>query len=284
MGPLSGDRADQYYREGANDREKGVVIGIESDQSNSGELVMRYIVVFLSALIWASCGQQSANSVGNTGKSGSLARFAQGVDRLYTISEGEISVFDTTFPDSLNLLEQYQSGVNDSETLFYLDETLYVGAETGMHIFNIEENDQITRMGSHRHFRACDPVVVDGNTAFVTQDSSGGCGNGISQLEVVDVSIPYAPKQIDSISLKAPRGLGFTEDKLFVCDMELGLQIFDRTNSIELTGQTSIPWLQCHDIILETDRAIIVSQLGIYQFALVGDDPDLLSLVHAATE
>ncbi len=62
--------------------------------------------------------------------------------------------------------EQYLWG--NVETIFISDEHMYVGTSNGMHILSLEEPSVPILLSTYQHITACDPVVVDGNKAYVT--------------------------------------------------------------------------------------------------------------------
>jgi hypothetical protein len=123
-----------------------------------------------------------------TGQGGSFARFKIVADYLYAVEPWSINVFDISDLDNPEILEEVYAEGN-IETIFNQGDILFLGGTQGMYIYDISSPDKPTYVSEFTHGRACDPVVVSGDYAFVTLRSSNFCGDGIeSGLYIVDVS------------------------------------------------------------------------------------------------
>ncbi len=66
-----------------------------------------------------------------------------------------------------------------------------------------------TSFSTYQHITACDPVVVEGDRAYVTLRSGNTCGGTQDLLEVIDISDKYEPnRRLSSFSMTEPYGLG----------------------------------------------------------------------------
>ena len=189
--------------------------------------------LFLSLFLFGCQGDQfteNVSSVNPNGKGGSLARFTVVGDRLYTIDNDQMRIFnidestDPTFEQTVDL-------INGVETVFPYNNYLYLGTQTGMLIYDISNPSAPAYVSMYEHVQACDPVVVQGNYAYVTIRSGTTCRNTvqIDQLEVIDISNPTSPFAVNQYQLENPYGLGIDNDLLFVCDGNAGLKVFDIT-------------------------------------------------------
>ena len=82
----------------------------------------------------------SAGSDSNTGIGGSMARFTIVDDYLYTIDSWTLKSYDIT--DQLNPV--YKEDVNlgwGIETIFPYNGNLFIGAQSGMHIYNLDNKE-----------------------------------------------------------------------------------------------------------------------------------------------
>lgn len=102
--------------------------------------------------------------------------------------------------------------------MFHADGYLYLGGSNGMFINSIANPRSPELISQFVHWEGCDPVVVDGDYAYLTLRGGNACGQELSTLEVIDVSDKNNPTLAAQHPLDNPYGLGFRENKLFVCD------------------------------------------------------------------
>ncbi len=243
---------------------------------------MKYIVAIILASFLVGCGGTSSSSdSGTTGKGGSMARFAISGDYLYAINQREMEVFYLGNPSA----PQPESRVHvpfDVETLFNYEGYLYIGAESGVYIYEISTPSQPTQVAQFSHTRSCDPVIVSNNLAFVTLNKGSTCrlDSGENTLQVLDVKDPLNPKLIKTMGMWDPKGLGMDDDNktLFVCDGVAGLKVFEVTkHDHNETNETrvdliSIPQnamtkdIDCYDLIPNNGNLIVSNGDNVRQF------------------
>lgn len=107
------------------------------------------------------------------------------------------------------------------ETLFSLDDYLFIGSQNGMYIYSIANPENPQKLSEYRHFTACDPVVANDSYAFVTLHSTTFCGNDLNVLQVYDIADIEKPVKIHERGLTYPRGLALNGNYLAICDDEL---------------------------------------------------------------
>jgi len=228
----------------------------------------KYIPLFISILLlcFLSCDSdsQSDNLSTETGQGGSLAQFTIVNDYLYTVDQSSLNVFSISNTEAPVQVNTSYIGF-DIETLFHFANDLYIGSQTGMFIYSLDNPEEPKLLASVSHFRACDPVVAKQNYAFVTLDGSTGCGGNISALEVYDTSNINNPKLISRRNLIAPKGLGLFNDFLFVCDDEI--KIFDISNIDEIKLVHAIN-VSAFDVIIRNDKLIAIGKNNLYQYQL----------------
>ena len=215
---------------------------------------------------------------------GSLARFASIEDFLYTIDGSEIQSFRL---EPLSDPQTYNRVTVDFgiETLFpYFgnqEPQLYIGGQSGMYIYDAADPSNLRRQGAIGHLQSCDPVVVQGDLAYVTLQ--GSCFNQQNRLEIIDVSDPSSPQLIEDYALQEPYGLGVDDNYLFVCDGQAGLKVYDNARepeNLELIKQFSE--VKARDIIPYNGNAIVIAENGFYQYdysALPDGDIELISSI-----
>ncbi|MFY7888857.1 MAG: LVIVD repeat-containing protein [Spirosomataceae bacterium] len=200
-----------------------------------------------------------------TGTGGSMARFTIYDTYLYATSMSELLVYDI----KNQTIPQNKSKISlgwGAETIFPYKDKLFIGSNTGMYIFDNAKPEAPVRLSTFSHARACDPVVVDGNTAYVTL-RTGTCGNAPNQLLTVDVSNLTSPVLLKSLPMQHPFGLGIDFPNLFVCEGEYGLKSMDASNPSNVTLLQQISSVNAYDvIILGKKRLLMVGKGGLYQY------------------
>jgi hypothetical protein len=190
----------------------------------------------------ALAGFESANS-GNIGIGGSYARFQINNDALYTIDAFKLNVFNIADPvNAFFVKEVYMTqwfGGGEFETLFIQKDILFVGSTTGMYTVDAEDEFNPYFVSGFEHATACDPVVVFGNTAYITIRGGSTCGAIDDQINVIDVTNIANPTLLSTYLLNEPYGLGIKNGVLYVGCGANGLKIFNAANSAGLVLENS---------------------------------------------
>ena len=202
---------------------------------------------------------------GGIGTGGSLARFQIVSDYLYTVGAFEMNVFNISSLSQPNLVHTDYAGWN-IETMFYADGYLYLGGTNGMFIHSLENPAVPEYVSQFTHWEGCDPVVVDGDYAYLTLRGGNDCGQDESVLEVIDISDKTQPTLVAQHILDNPYGLGFKGANLYVCDGTSGLKIFDKTNPLDLQIIDTFANVQATDVIPLDDRLLMISSNALYQY------------------
>ncbi|WP_298760686.1 hypothetical protein [uncultured Psychroserpens sp.] len=206
-----------------------------------------------------------AETFNDVGVGGSLARFQIVDDYLYTVEQFEMNVFNIANLAQPNLVHSYYAGWN-IETMFHADGYLYLGGTNGMFIHSIENPAIPEFISEFIHWEGCDPVVVDGDYAYLTLRGGNACGLQESVLEVIDVSDKHNPTLVAQHILDNPYGLGFKNQNLFVCDGSSGLKVFDKTNPLDLQIVNTFANVQATDVIPLQDKLLMISDNALYQY------------------
>ena len=233
---------------------------------------MRRIFILISVILLVSACKKNDISSGvsadTTGKGGSMARFALLNDYLYTVDDDALNVFSIAANNHPVFLNKVYVGFQ-IETLFAYENHLYIGSQSGMFIYRVDNPEVPVQEASVAHFTACDPVVTDGNYAYVTLHSGSVCGSSVNALQVYDVSDIQQPVLLQERTMISPKGLGLYHNYLLVCDDEV--KIFDVSNPGALQFVKSIP-VSGFDVIIIDDHLLVVGEDGLYQYALHAGD------------
>lgn len=200
------------------------------------------------------------------GVGGSMARFITYDDYLYTLestfSLKSIDISDLDSPVVKN--EQYLWG--NIETIFISENHMYVGTSNGMHILGLQEPSVPNLKSTYQHVTACDPVVVDGNLAYVTLRAGNMCGGTQNLLEVIDIEDKYEPKRMVSYAMLDPYGLGINGGILFVCEGENGLKVYDATDPYDIIDNKIAEFgdIHAYDVIPLSSFLFMIGDEGFY--------------------
>lgn len=212
------------------------------------------------------------------GISGSITKFSLLNNYLYVMDGRSLMPFDLaapTRPSNTNQVTIWR----EVETLFAYNNHIFMGTTTGMLIYETSNPNTPSQRGVINHAMACDPVVVDGDWAYVTLRTGTACSGQQNQLDVVDVSDYSQPLLKKTFALNNPHGLGIKNNTLFVCDGNDGLKIFDATNPLEVGNQKIKTYgaLQATDIILLDNVAMLIGDDGLFQYNI--SDVQNISLI-----
>lgn len=219
-------------------------------------------------IVLNSCSSDSNSALapGTAGTGGSMARFAISGNHLYTVTNSNLKVYDISQPDDPKPGADIKIGIR-IETIFPYGENLFIGSQTGMHIFNVQNPANPSHVSTYSHVQSCDPVVVQGNYAYVTLRDGNTCRTGQNLLDVIDISNPASPKIVRSYPMKNPHGLGIEGNTLFICEGRYGLKVFDATKPDSLVETQSISGIHTYDVIPRNQVLIVVGQDGLYQYS-----------------
>lgn len=213
---------------------------------------------------------------GGTGTGGSMARFNIKDEHIYVVGPNMLSVFNISDLSNPRKVSSEYAGWQ-IETIFNQGEYLYLGSSRGMYIYSIENPEAPTFVSVLEHVLGCDPVVVDGNLAYVTIRGGNECGQPWSQLDVIDVTNKEQPKLLKTYDMDSPYGLGVKDDWLFVCDGDSGLKIFDTTDSPELTLTDHFQDINTYDVIPLEEVLLMVGDNMLHQYSYKNNEINLLS-------
>jgi len=226
-------------------------------------------------------------SVGNTtGIGGSMASFALYDCYLYVIDGAQVDVIDVkenTSPEYLNTF--YVSW--DIETLFPYGDKLFIGSAAGMYIYDNTNPIEPVLLSRFQHARACDPVVVKDNYAFVTLRDGTWCQGFENQLDVVDITDLLQPELVATYPMDNPHGLSVKNNELYLCDGASGLKVFD-IKDVEAISDNQLDHimdLDTYDAIALPGKEVllVIGADGFYQYDITNpNELKQLSLIAVA--
>lgn len=206
------------------------------------------------------------NSSSPIGKGGSMARFAIVNNRIYTVSNSDLNVFDISNPVNPVYKNKVNAGSWNVETVFPFKDKLFIGSQNGMFVYNISNADNPSLIGQFSHVQSCDPVIADVDYAYVTLRTGSACFGNTNQLDILQLNSFTNPTLVKSYPFANPHGLSKDGNVLFICDGSDGLKIYNAAdiNNLKLIKQFSN--IETYDVIAYNHIALVVAKDGLYQY------------------
>jgi hypothetical protein len=215
----------------------------------------------------ASFASNFSGAAQSYGQGGSMARFTLMSGHLYAVDDYSLRVFDVKDPAKPMHIRNINLGWG-IETIFPFQENLFIGSNSGMHIYDAKTPSNPQKMSVFEHVRACDPVVVNEKFAFVTLRNGRNCFNGVNELQVVDIANLRQPKLVKAYPMLNPHGLALAGDYLYVAEGKHGLKSFNVANVMGI-DQNQLEFLKSMksvDIIPGPKSLIVIGPDGVCQF------------------
>jgi hypothetical protein len=201
------------------------------------------------------------------GVGGSMARFTLYDNYLYAVDNSSLRLINISVANAPVLESESYIGWN-IETIFPYDQKLFIGTQTGMLIYSLANPSNPEYISEYRHMSSCDPVVVNGNYAYVTLRSGNLCGDAQSQLDVIDISDIQSPQLVKEYAMTEPYGLGIDDSVLFVCDGSAGLKIYNASDPLTIADNqlAEYPNMNTFDVIPLGNVLLMIASEGLYQY------------------
>ncbi|MDO6433624.1 hypothetical protein Q4E93_23635 [Flavitalea sp. BT771] len=217
----------------------------------------------------------------SSGLAGSMAKIVLLKDHLYALAESHsLQIIDLDNADQPSAGPKIMAGF-DLETVFPFQDKLFLGSSSGVYIYDVSSPDNPVAEGTFAHGRACDPVITDGDYAYVTLHSGGMCGGASNELNVLDVKDLKSPALVKAYTMSKPMGLSKDGDLLFVCDGP-GVKVFRANNPGQLQYLKTIILSNAYDVIASNKHLLVTADEGIYQFDYSKQGMPLLSILPVA--
>ena len=261
---------DKWYPYAMVDKSEGVIIDWKvetvTEEYEPGSTWGGWL--YRGEMLLMSANDAGANWSAGAGVAGSMARFMLNDKYLHVIAHPwMLKTVDVEDAEKMNIVDSLDVSRN-METLFMLGEKMFVGTTTGMLIYDVTNATKPKQISHYDHITACDPVVADGEYAYVTLRTGNRCANGQNLLEVIDISSITAPFLVKSYPMYNPHGLGIDGNLLFICDGSAGLKIYDRSDPLDIINNklAHYPDFFAFDVIPMNGVLMLIGEDGIYQY------------------
>ena len=227
----------------------------------------------------AAPGGLSSAAASVIGISGSMARFTIIGQYLYTVGQTMLTSFNISVPDQPVMEHNTSVGWN-IETIYPLKDKLFIGGQTGMFIYNVQQPASPQAMGSFSHACFNDPVVANDTHAYITlramtQPQGGaltvrpcwGATPQRNELDIVDIRDLMSPSLVKIYDMEEPMGLSLDDHLLFLCDGKGGLKLYDVSDVQNIRLLQQVNDIYPFDVIAWQDKAIVVAREGLLQYS-----------------
>ncbi len=234
--------------------------------------ILYFTIIVL--MIAASCTKEGSSDSGGvstdqSGQGGSMAKFSISGDHLFVINDRQLRTYNISDAAQPNYLgtTNVDFGI---ETVFTLEEYLFIGSINGMYIYDITNPENIQKLSYYQHITSCDPVVANDSLAFVTLNSGNACfwQGGANRLDVLDINNKINPILLSSVSLLSPKGLGLKDNYVFVCNSQEGVEIYDYSDPGYLNKVSRIAGIDAYDLIIRGERLYLIGKEGLFQYQI----------------
>jgi hypothetical protein len=215
-------------------------------------------VAFSSSANLASSASGSTTSIG-----GSMARFCIVGNYMYTVDVSRLITFNLQNAAAPSNTNTATLGWQ-IETVYPMKDKLFIGSANGMFIYSIANAAAPQAQGTFSHARVCDPVIADGNYAYVTLRSGTQCQGFTNQLDVVNITDVTKPTLVKSYNLTNPHGLSKKDNTLYICDGKDGLRIMNVADVNAVSTTKTIAMAETFDVIATGNNAFISAKDGIH--------------------
>lgn len=224
-----------------------------------------------------ACTKDSNDNNINSGTLvGSYSTMITVKQKLYIVNKTTIYTYDVS--DVRNPVEVNKQDVGfDIESLYHHDGLLLIGSANNMYIFRLSDKGIPTKESTTTYFQAfenvfCqhDPIVARSNIAYVTLSAqtnlNATCTRITNELRVYDITDISKPALLKTLQMTGPKGLCLGKNKLFVCDSNDGLVIFDVSDPVKPVKSKIFEGYSAYDIIVRNNLLIVVGKDRLMQY------------------
>jgi hypothetical protein len=206
-----------------------------------------------------------------TNSKGTMNRITVDYHHVYIVSSDKLHVI----ADGGNFSKVREVKLVDgTETIYAYNHRLFLGSETEMTIYKIDNPSHPIRVSSLSHTESCDPVLPHGNVAYYTLRAveNEGCNElGENTLNVVNIRNEGNPVVIETFDMKSPYGMCIANDYLFVGEGENGLTVFDASKPKSLELKKEFTTFTAFDVMINPfnpNIIIVTNRTGVQQYQI----------------
>ncbi len=202
---------------------------------------------------------------------GTINRIAVAYNHIYVLGGNSLHVISNG--NSIS----HVSDVNlddGMETIYAENNRLYIGSDEAMLIYNVNTPSRPTKVSEFSHTTACDPVLPNGNIAYMTLRSVDNAGCNVADensLTVIDITNEEEPASLQSFEMESPYGMTLLGWYLVVGEGTNGIAIFDASNPSNIEEVARITGIEAYDVMRHPSNPYILmttSSAGLEQYEI----------------
>jgi len=199
------------------------------------------------------------------GMGGSMSRFTVLNNYLYSVSYSDLSSFDISKSEDPQFMSSTQVD-SHVETIFPFKDKLFIGSNNGMYMYDVSSDPAHPGLdGEFTHVRSCDPVISDGDFAYVTLSSGTPCLGFDNELQIVDIHDLKNSALLATYHMSHPQGLSKDGNYLFICDDGEGLKVYDASVVANLQLVKQLKDGHTRDVIAAGTVALVIATEGLFE-------------------
>lgn len=239
---------------------------IENAFPDPPELPLFFKILLFPLMLLALGGQGEPSEPSSSGEGGSMARFTIVSDYLYVLHNNTMSLYEIKDPFAPVFVENIFIG-QDIETIFPYQDKLFIGSGSSMYIYDNSNPGKPKKISEIFHATGCDPVVAQGNLAYVTIRSGNNCFAQSDELLIIDLSIIFLPELLCTYPMANPHGLAIADEYLFICDGTEGLKLYNAMDPLNLKLLDKAENIYPTDLIISENVAVVIARQGLFQYS-----------------
>lgn len=209
--------------------------------------------------------------IGSDDVIGTFNKMAYAHGHLYVINDKFLTVIDDL--NGFNFVSVEEIG-RRMEMIYPQDDALFIGTDRSMEIYDLFIPSQPHYKSAFQHAPACDPVLPDGDVAYVTLRNVNNAEEE-NVLLVIDIKDKENPIELQEIPMLSPFGMTKIGEKLFVAEGHHGVKIFDISDQESIEEIEHISNVTAFDVIPHhkfSNVILIANPTGISQYRFESDN------------
>ena len=237
----------------------------------------QYLTLILTAFFIFGCGGEnsSPSSTDNSkySLSSSSVRFAFMGDTLYTIKDGEMTLYDVSEAQRAVLMTRVSVEKNVT-TLFTNSNHLYIGSDDTLKVYDAQLPTLPKDIGTISFTQSCGNLLIQDDLLYLTLNSH--CkeqANTLNELRIFSLKNPAKLEEITRVGMYEPTAIAIDKEKLFVCDGRAGLKLFDvnvsevnQTINVKLERKDVEFDVNCTQMLADDNILVVTTPNGVKEY------------------
>jgi len=209
---------------------------------------------------------------GNNGKSkGTINRIGTYYNHVYIVGKDKLHIFSS---EGENMTKHSPVSIEDASETVYIDKNrLYIGSESAVTIYLLNNLSSPSKASKIDHLTSCDPVLADGDIAYSTlrSQSNEGCDGTENVLIVIDVTKSKNASEVKTLELESPYGMTLVNNVLIVGEGTNGLSFFNVKDRKSPEFKVRNKDIVAYDVMVhpvDNEIIIVTNRLGIKEYRI----------------